>query len=80
MEKLKELELISETSGKGNNLYVVVKRDSDNYQGLWFADNDSHLRQQLIEDHCDMTDVEELEYTEKYIDEDFYWEQIGKLI
>ena len=71
--------------GEGKELYVVVKNDTDNYQGLWFANSDSHMREQLIESML-QSEPEDDDYQEdyKYVEEDvdynFYWEKIGETV
>jgi hypothetical protein len=78
-----------EPQGSGKFLYVVVKRDSDNYKGLWLANSNADIREKLILDRMEFEDPndydedypyeEDRESAEEAIDYDFYWEKIGEV-
>jgi hypothetical protein len=68
MSAIKELKFTAKINGDGEILFVVTKNDADNFQGLWAANDESHLREQLISTKCDPDDPEDLEYTREDID------------
>jgi hypothetical protein len=76
----------SEPKGSGKFLYVVVSRGSDNYRGLWLANTDEELKENLIVDRMnpdeydeDYTYEEDRENAEESVDYDLYWEKIGEV-
>jgi hypothetical protein len=78
--------------GTGKYLFVVVKKDTDNYKGLWMVNSKEELREILILENMDsdnpndpvydknFTYEEDHERAEKYIDYDFYFEKIGETV
>ena len=78
--KIMELKLTGKMNGSGDVLYVVTKNDSDNYQGLWWANDEKHLLEQLILTRCDTDDHEDYAYTKEDIECNFAFHRIGMLI
>lgn len=76
--------------GEGKYLFVVVKKDTDNYKGLWLANSKEELREKLILENMesdnpddydeDYTYEEDREHAEEYIDYEFYFEKIGETV
>lgn len=82
-----DIKLSVKPEGEGNEIYVVSKNDGDNFQGLWYANSDEHMREQLIGIKCcsiETYDSEE-DYKEDYqyasddIDTSYCWIKIGNV-
>lgn len=52
--------------GEGKYLFVVVKKDTDNYKGLWLANSKEELRENLILENMDSDDPNDPVYDENF--------------
>lgn len=65
--------------GEGKKLWVAVKRDADNYQGLYRGDTRKHAWQNLLENRTIGLDEEEKVYEAQNLSSEYSLIEIGEV-